>query len=115
MPYTRVLPRDLFNEASLLKCYGRLWIELDRVTGRSWFDQEEVPRFEVDQDPSSGSLSITNIRFIADGREYPLFRPLNARGSWPLYLNAGDDDIAVFDEHGRLTPEMLLLIGQGVR
>jgi hypothetical protein len=27
--YFRVIPRDLFNEASLLKCYGRLAILLD--------------------------------------------------------------------------------------
>lgn len=29
MSYFRVIPRDLFNEASLLKCYGRLAILLD--------------------------------------------------------------------------------------
>lgn len=27
--YIRVLPRDLFNEADLLKCVARLWILLD--------------------------------------------------------------------------------------
>lgn len=31
--YIRVVPRDLFNEGDLLKCYGRLWILLDERRG----------------------------------------------------------------------------------
>ncbi len=29
MPYHRVLPRDLFNDANLLKCMGRLIMLID--------------------------------------------------------------------------------------
>jgi len=32
MSYTRVIPRDLFNEANLLKCYGQIYIEVERMS-----------------------------------------------------------------------------------
>ncbi len=35
MTYKRVIPRDLFNEANLLKCYGALWIALDNARGHT--------------------------------------------------------------------------------
>lgn len=117
--YQRVLPRDLFNEANLLKCYGRLWILLSekQVNGTGKFEEEEVPFFDIDQDPASGGLTIRNLTFtIGEVRHY-LHRPLNARGSWPLYVSRGDDDpdfeeIAVFDDEGNFSDEMLELLGE---
>jgi hypothetical protein len=35
MGYTRVIPRDLFNEANLLKCIGGLYIALEHVESRA--------------------------------------------------------------------------------
>ena len=31
MSYPRVIPRDLFNEASLLKCYGQVYLKLEEL------------------------------------------------------------------------------------
>ena len=51
MTYTRVIPRDLFNEGDLLKCYGRLWILLDETRGHvaQLGEEEQLPSapFEI--------------------------------------------------------------------
>lgn len=110
--YTRVVPRDLFNEASLLKCCGRLAILLQETSGhRAGFTEEEVERFEIGQDPSSGAISIRNLPFVVGGRRRRLERPLNSRDAWPLWLDdPADPDfeaIPVFDDTGNLSTEML--------
>lgn len=122
--YMRVLPRDLFNEASLLKCWGRLCILLENMPSGSHkamvVEEALDGPFEVRQDPASGALSIANLTFTVAGRPLLLERPLNARGSWPFWVVARDEDadldcfdlgdVEVFDERGEFLPEMLALI-----
>lgn len=111
MVYLRVLPRDLFNEADLLKCYGRLWIVLDETRSRTKFETEytEGP-FNVEQDPSSGSIYVANVSFTIRGQPWRLMRPLNSRSPWPLYAETENDSVPVFDDVGNLSTEMLELI-----
>ena len=113
--YTRVIPRDLFNEGSLLNLYGRLVILLGETRSHdARFEQEEVPFFDVVQDASSGMLTVANLTFTVRGERYRLQRPLNSREKWSLWLTSYDDpdfeEIAVFDDDGNLGPEMLELI-----
>lgn len=105
--YIRVLPRDLFNEANLLKCYGRLWIALEnRRYHGARFITEDAERFEIEQDPHSGAIYVANVAFEVHGRECTLSRPLNSRREWPLYCEAeGGDALAVFDDDGQLSDE----------
>lgn len=116
MGYARVVPRDLFNEGDLLNCLGRLWIKLDERrdhTGK--LDGPAFPgdRFMVEQDESDGSIEVLNVTFSIDEFVCPrLFRPLNARAKWPLWCRAGEEDIRVFDDHGELSPEFVVLISQ---
>lgn len=108
--YCRVIPRDLFNEANLLKCLGRFWIETERYQPqwvRIEFDNEP---FDVRLDEDDGSLSVANISISINGTDYRAKRPLNSREDWPLYLTTDDDCIAVFTDDGSLSPEMLALI-----
>lgn len=87
MNYARVIPRDLFNEANLLKCYGRLALEVDL--------EHDGGAFDIQQDPASGALHVANVRLVVRGREVPLFRPLNSREPWPLWATTEDGcDIA---------------------
>lgn len=109
--YTRVLPRDLFNEASLLKCLGRLWILLDKTTDHAaQFDTEDTDDFAIQQDPNSGAIFAANVEFSVRGNRVALSRPLNSRQAWPLYAETEDDSIAVFDEAGDLSTEMRAFI-----
>lgn len=113
MTYQRVIPRDLFNEANLLKCYGRLWILLKSHIGHGVeFDiagPTNVP-FEVRQNNDDGSLRIANVELWIGEQYIELRRPLNSRESWPLYATADDDEIAVFTGEGNLTPEFQALL-----
>ena len=109
--YIRVLPRDLFNEASLLKCYGRLWILLDETADHgARFETSDVDVFDIAQDASSGAITVRNVTFTVRDIERRLTRPLNSRRAWPLYVESDDDDIAVFDDAGNLSDEMRAFI-----
>ena len=114
MSYTRVLPRDLFNEAGLLKAVGRVIILLGETDGhRARVAEEQLDSFDIVQDETSGGIRIANITFEASGREYYLERPLNSRESWALEARLPDwseEAIEVFELDGDFTAEMRALI-----
>jgi hypothetical protein len=114
MNYIRVLPRDLFNEANLLKCLGQLWIAIDGLDGAG-FLVDDVSRFEIEQDQNDGSLYVANLLFALRARLVHLSRPLNSRAPWPLYLAIPEDPdfdvIAVFNDDGSLSDDMLRAMG----
>jgi hypothetical protein len=112
MSYIRVLPRDLFNEANLLKCLGQLWLLLDGKDGSVKFVTEAVEDgFWIHQDPNDGSIYVANVEVSVRDRWARLSRPLNSRQPWPLYLSIledpGFDPIAVFNDDGSLSDDML--------
>jgi hypothetical protein len=112
--YRRVVPRDLFNEADLLKCYARLWIRLEETPDhRAVLGEGDGSPFQIEQDPASGALTIVNLPFTIHGTTYQLTRPLNSRGKWPLYAESDDGAWAVFGEWGDLSEEFLALIREG--
>jgi hypothetical protein len=113
--YRRVIPRDLFNEASLLKCLGRLVIELERVDhgGAVGFDVEDVEHFDIVQSQDDGSISVANLPFSVRGRKYRLSCPLNSRQPYPLWLSDEDEEIEpieVLSDDGSLTGEMITFV-----
>jgi len=115
MTYTRVIPRDLFNEADLLKCYGRLWILLDETRGHvaQLGEEEQLPGapFEIWQDEGDGSLTVANVPFTVRGVQWTLSRPLNARAAWPLYAHSPmGEEFRVFTEEGQFSPDFLQAI-----
>ncbi len=119
MSYIRVLPRDLFNEANLLKCLGALWILVDGKGPAAQFDVEAVEHFDIHQDPNDGSIFAANLPFSMGGRRAHLSRPLNSRQPWPLYISFPDhpeiDVSPVLDEHGKLSHEFTLLLITAVK
>lgn len=115
MSYTRVIPRDLFNEAGLLKAVGRVVILLGENDGhQARIMQDQVEFFDVVQNDGSGDILIANINFEVDGKEWHLERPLNSRESWSLWARDPDDieeEVEVFTEDGNFTEDMRRLIG----
>lgn len=109
MGYYRVVPRDLFNESNLLKCYGGLYIKLDDmgIGGVALVESEPGAPFRIVQDPSDGSLFVENVNLYVRGKCVHLYRPLNSREPWPLYVELSDrfDVLPVFDDDGNLTEE----------
>jgi hypothetical protein len=112
--YLRIIPRDLFNEANLLKCYGQLYLNLDNLglSDRLEHDMDDE-YFQVYQNRDSGALTIDNVTLrvtLPDSEdEARFYRPLNSRKPYPLYLShwSIEDDIAVFNDDGTFTAEMI--------
>lgn len=115
MSYQRVIPRDLFNEANLLKCYGRIYINLETSGLRGVELEGDGEAFDVQQDPGSGSLSIANVVLRVNEKPYTLFRPLNSREAWPLRLvDENETEIAVFAPDGSFSQEMTAFLKAAV-
>jgi hypothetical protein len=108
MSYVRVIPRDLFNEANLLKCYGQLYLRLESLGIERAYLEHDGDAFEVVQD-ADGALSLANVTLYIDDEPQILFRPLNSRQPFPLYLRA-DEDIAVFTDSGEFTDELWAML-----
>lgn len=110
--YRRVIPRDLFNEANLLKCLGRvaLLIEDGKAPDGMKLDHTNSScSFEIDQSPGSGDLCCVNLILVTkkQGRVL-IWRGLNSRDEWPIFVcTADDDEIGVFDDAGNFTEEFL--------
>ena len=107
MSYQRDIPRDLFNEASLLKCYGRIYINLETAELPHVELEYDGAAFDVQQDFGSGGIYLANVKLKVKGKACRLLRPLNSRGAWPLYLiDDNEEEVAVFADDGSFTPEM---------
>lgn len=118
MTYTRVCPRDLFNEANLLKCLGQLYLMTEGMPGCSWADPQPGEPFVIDQDDADGSLSVANATLLIDGERCVFRRPLNDRDPWPLICtHVGttmlSEEAAVFTDAGALSAEFMAVIAGG--
>ena len=102
MNHFRVLPRDLFNDAKLLKCLGFLTLRIhdNAIQGL---------RFEHDGEPfdirlsESGNLWVTNLHFYLGMTDQPVhfFTVYNSMTDFPLQYWFDDDDTGfVFDDEG---------------
>lgn len=114
MTYQRVIPRDLFNEANLLKCYGQLWLKLECWPDAAVQLKHYGSRFIIEQNLGDGSLIICNIRLIIGNKTLQLRRPLNSREPWPLYCDVADPvepyEVAIFTDDGELSDEFKALL-----
>ena len=124
MTYQRVIPRDLFNEAKLLKCLGQLSLFiLDGIDHSRWSVPEHLrlthytdvtEGFLIEQDESDGSLSCSNVRLTMYIQEIRLSSPYNCKDAYPLQFafHAGDEWIEgdVFNDDGNFSGEFQELI-----
>jgi len=106
MTYLRVIPRDLFNEANLLKCLGRLaLINLRGGLPKGWCVKHSSHDFAVHQNSADGGIWCSNVLLVHPSYgSMPLERPLNTRKAWNLVTS---DYVEVFDGQGNLSTEMV--------
>jgi hypothetical protein len=112
MSYDRVIPRDLFNEAKLLKCLGQLALLLHDGVDVHWplvlTHEHPAVGFNTEQDSASGDLFCSNLTLTLQGRKIPLVLPYNSRDVYPLLCNDEEDvQRCVFDEEGHLSAEFM--------
>lgn len=103
MSYQRVLPRDLFNEAKLLKCMGMIAMLVvdERIKGLRMTQEECYHGFDVWKNDSDGSISITNILFHDSRGEKVLFwTPLNSKENWPLVMEYKGEEYYPLNSNG---------------
>lgn len=118
--YKRVIPRDFFNEAKLLKCLGLLALKIhenkDPITGKlNQVLEDEGKGFEICQH-SDGSIGCVNY-FLFDNNGTPIYLSsgLNSRLNFPLIYENHDysETFFVFDEEGEFTKDFINLINGG--
>jgi hypothetical protein len=120
MGYVRVIPRDLFNEADLLKCVGKLYLELENINKLFYtrLPAEVVmsysDEFLIDQCPHDGSIYIKNVHLVVREKGHNVYRPLNTRVPWNVYIYDDNGDIIdVFNENGTLSSEFVKFLRRG--
>jgi hypothetical protein len=112
MSYTRTIPRDLFNEANLLKCYGQLYLKAEHwPEGLIELKHDDEP-FDVVMDEGDGDIWIDNIQLYIHGKLRLLRRSLNSREAWPLLIctHLDQEYFRVFDEEGQFSQEMVAFL-----
>ena len=108
--YFRQLPRDLFKEAVLLRCLGRLIECIDGEELPGWThthhvdDSSQLPTrfhgFDIRQDESDGRLYCSNLSFNYGPNALDFLMPYhNTEHAWPLEDWNGEE---VFSRNGTL-------------
>lgn len=117
MSYFRVVPRDLFNEAKLLKCLGQISLHiLDNKNCCSEhiadFLIDEKSGFKIEQNPLEGSIYSDNYKVLLKRNEeyIDLFHPLNCKLAYPLCFRHGDTEDFVFNQDGTFHEAFLDLL-----
>lgn len=111
--YKRVIPRDLFNEAKLLKCLGQLSLLIhDGKAPAGLTATHNGDEFRISQNSSDGSLMVTSeLDFYAGGYRLILSTPLNSRRPYPLTcLHPAADEVEVFQDDGSLSVDFAKLV-----
>jgi len=109
--YQRVIPRDLFNEAKLLKCIGQVVLKIhDRQTPIRMGVIETGERFKIEL-LDEGYLFISNLDITILGEKYLFKTTYNSKSNYPLFVEIQEDngpvDIQVFDENGNFDEEFI--------
>jgi hypothetical protein len=109
--YSRVIPRDFFNEAKLMKCMGLLALKIldcQLPEGMKIVIEETKEPFNI-VCSDSGYLSVTNYPvYINDSLMF--FETIyNSKDNYPLICWYHDEEIRVFDESGEFTEEFAAL------
>ena len=109
MTYQRVIPRDLFNEAKLLKCLGKVCLLIhDGLAGKLKF-HHQGERFNIEQD-KSGDLYCFNLIFLLELEPVLFTTNYNSREPWPLTAYYFGELYDVFTDDGEFTSEFKELI-----
>lgn len=107
MDYIRVIPRDFFNEAKLLKCMGQLALKIldcQLPDGMKIEIDETGEQFDIQQN-IDGMLYINNYDVSINGVRVIIYTNYNDKASYPLVCLYDDEYYKIFDEAGNFTDE----------
>lgn len=105
--YQRVIPRDLFNEAKLLKCMGQLCLLIhDNLTPAEMNFSHDNSPFQIGL-LIDGTLTIKNLTITINGKPFLFKTKYNSRANYPLYLEYDSCDYQVFNDKGEFDQEFI--------
>lgn len=110
MSYQRVIPRDLFNEAKLLKCLGHLIIMSQSIKcpeGLKITIKENGKPFDIQKDDSSGDIYVSNYKTKVNGKLVRFETSLNSQRIYPLSCFYDNALYAVFEDDGEFDQEFI--------
>lgn len=107
--YIRVIPRDFFNEAKLLKCMGLLSLMvLDRMIPEGInieIDESGDPfNIELNED---GLLFVSNYQVLINNTPVFVGTTYNSKENYPFVAYVNYVEYPIFDEHGNFTDEFI--------
>jgi hypothetical protein len=105
--YLRVIPRDLFNEAKLLRGLGKiaLMIHDNNLPYVTCNHEDERAGFKIVQNPSDGSISVSNLHFFDNnGTPIYFYHPLNSKERETLMMDYQDETYFCFSDDGKFLP-----------
>lgn len=110
MTYTRVIPRDFFNEGKLLKCMGVLSLKiLDRQLPEDVQIEIDEPGepFKI-QLTDDGLLTVVNYPVTVNGKTVFMGTVYNSKANFPLFARSESlEDFQVFDDNGDFSSEFI--------
>jgi hypothetical protein len=109
MKYTRVIPRDFFNEAKLLKCMGILSLKIldcQLPEGIEITISESGNPFNI-QLSDDGSLYVANYQIKVNGQIVEFHTTYNSKSNYPFYASVDYCEYQVFDDGGEFTDEFI--------
>lgn len=114
MTYTRVAPRDLFNESKLLKCLGQLALLIHEGKAPEGLTFEDNGMsYRIEQRDYDGGIECRNgITFYYYHHKLCLYHPLNVKEPYPLLLDTsfnvdGGTEYDVFYDDGSISDDFL--------
>lgn len=106
--YHRIIPRDFFNEAKLLKCMGLLQLKIiDHQLPRGLdikIDERGEP-FEICLNEDHCRLLVKNYPTTINNVVVDFQTAYNSKRPYPFYCLVGDEEIEVFDDKGNFTED----------
>lgn len=109
MSYQRVIPRDFFNEAKLLKCFGQLSLKILDCTlpdGMTIYIDENGESFGI-QMSHDGYLTIDNYETTLNNIPVIFKTTYNSKFAYPFFCEYDYVDYEVFDDNGEFTKEFI--------
>lgn len=107
--YTRVVPRDFFNESKLLKCMGFLALRIlnsELPEGITIEIEESGDAFDIGM-TQDGSLTVLNYPVTINGEDVTMKTTINAKDNFPFFCEIDYTEYLVFDDQGNFDKEFI--------
>lgn len=108
--YKRVIPRDFFNEAKLLKCMGVLALAvLDHKTPENIEIKidENDEAFDIVLDEMFNLICVSNYEVQINGEYYTVGTTYNSKSNFPFYVIVEDEEVEIFDDNGKFSNDFI--------